>query len=1067
MTYFKQFLLTMLFVLSGLQLAVGQPVANKPKPLLEAIEKHDLAKVREMYRQDPQCLYEYFNREYYEDAYRSLEQAIADNDKKAVLDIIRHQMDVNTPDSYNQLPICYAIDAENLEMVKLLVDHGAEINVKDEEEIIPPFYFALESTLDIVKYLIEQGVDLSLDAGKDSLLNSAQFELDIFKYLLTLDIGGGRRNQEGNTALHYVFNPEAVDILLAAGYDPNKKNDAGLTPLDSAIKTGHYEKIKRLIAHGADRKGRRFLKLAVFSDDLEMAQKLLDEGEDINRLDPSCNCTILYDLFNQKYKISQETREKGAKWLIAHGADVTRGSKYAWEGHAPSSLYVIAAHGSLVLLKEAMGKVDAAKLREMHAWDLVVGASSTGNMENLSFVLKELDGSKIGRNILDEALGVAAGCNCLEAMMLLQKHGASVHGQPDSEPPVFNAVVQGHLEAVRWLVENGADVNGHEADDIVTPLVLAAKYDHLELVEYLLDHGADVHAKDWGLRFTAMHYAAKNGNVTILKRLLAAGADKNAVDHIKNTPLDVAVEEGNPSAFRLLLAQYDKKERKALLEKALWNAFSHSKRNVVINILEDDGQEEAEAGDNDMTLQQAVLASDDIKVKELVEDGADVNVVDGEGNTLLDLALKQPEIWNKREKRLNIICLLMERGVRLHTVKPSLHVRQFHLEMDINETVVKYMLKNGADVNELTKEYGYDSGPTPIYNFLNDDKLSMLKMVLEAGADVNYHTEIIRTPLCCALGWKEWTGLKVIKCLLEHGADVNIGMPIVDAIESNRYDTALLMLDYCKEITDKDKHEAAMFKAVADGRQDVAQKLAKFLPKTDKTTTNAEAFLRRLALEGNVVGMQRLIEATGVNINCKDRNNDTPLFHAMEDGKLDAAMYLINHGADIKAVGDGDETLLHCAAARDFRLVKYLVEHGLDVNAKSKLDVTPLHHAVTHKGLDIVAYLLEHGADIHVTAADGTPLAVCAGLGASVEAFKRLVEAGMDYKAKTKDGFTAMHTAVVGNPSLVPYLKTLELAEPSAEELKKAKEKYRRGMFDAGFSCHHGWRHESVRIYID
>ena len=1010
----------MLFVLFGLQYADGQLAADKPKPLLEAIEKHDLAKVREMYRQDPQCLYEYFNREYYEDAYRSLEQAIADNDKKAVLDIIRHQMDVNTPDSYNQLPICYAIDAENLEMVKLLVDHGAEINVKDEEEIIPPFYFALESTLDIVKYLIEQGVDLSLDAGKDSLLNSAQFELDIFKYLLTLDIGGGRRNQEGNTALHYVFNPEAVDILLAAGYDPNKKNDAGLTPLDSAIKTGHYEKIKRLIAHGADRKGRRFLKLAVFSDDLEMAQKLLDEGEDINRLDPSCNCTILYDLFNQKYKISQETREKGAKWLIAHGADVTRGSKYAWEGHAPSSLYVIAAHGSLVLLKEAMGKVDAAKLREMHAWDLVVGASSTGNMENLSFVLKELDGSKIGRNILDEALGVAAGCNCLEAMMLLQKHGASVHGQPDSEPPVFNAVVQGHLEAVRWLVENGADVNGHEADDIVTPLVLAAKYDHLELVEYLLDHGADVHAKDWGLRFTAMHYAAKNGNVTILKRLLAAGADKNAVDHIKNTPLDVAVEEGNPSAFRLLLAQYDKKERKALLEKALWNAFSHSKRNVVINILEDDGQEEAEAGDNDMTLQQAVLASDDIKVKELVEDGADVNVVDGEGNTLLDLALKQPEIWNKREKRLNIICLLMERGVRLHTVKPSLHVRQFHLEMDINETVVKYMLKNGADVNELTKEYGYDSGPTPIYNFLNDDKLSMLKMVLEAGADVNYHTEIIRTPLCCALGWKEWTGLKVIKCLLEHGADVNIGMPIVDAIESNRYDTALLMLDYCKEITDKDKHEAAMFKAVADGRQDVAQKLAKFLPKSDKTAANAEAFLRRLALEGNVVGMQRLIEATGVDVNCKDRNNDTPLFHAMEDGKLDAAMYLINHGADIKAVGDGDETLLHCAAARDFRLVKYLVEHGLDVNAKSKLDVTPLHHAVTHKGLDIVAYLLEHGADIQMTAADGTPLAVCAGLGASVEAFKRLVEAGMDYKAKTKDGFTAMHTAVVGNPSLVP-----------------------------------------------
>ena len=57
MTSLKPKVLMVLFVLSGLQLAVGQPAANKPKPLLEAIEKHDLAKVREMYRQDPQCLY--------------------------------------------------------------------------------------------------------------------------------------------------------------------------------------------------------------------------------------------------------------------------------------------------------------------------------------------------------------------------------------------------------------------------------------------------------------------------------------------------------------------------------------------------------------------------------------------------------------------------------------------------------------------------------------------------------------------------------------------------------------------------------------------------------------------------------------------------------------------------------------------------------------------------------------------------------------------------------------------------------------------------------------------------
>ena len=206
--------------------------------------------------------------------------------------------------------------------------------------------------------------------------------------------------------------------------------------------------------------------------------------------------------------------------------------------------------------------------------------------------------------------------------------------------------------------------------------------------------------------------------------------------------------------------------------------------------------------------------------------------------------------------------------------------------------------------------------------------------------------------------------------------------------------------------------------------------------------------------------------AEEADVNSKNRRNDTPLFYAMEGGKLDAAMYLINHGADIKALGNGDETLLHCAAMQDLSLVKYLVEHGLDVNAKNNAGVTPLHHAICRNRLDVAAYLLEHGADIQMAAANETPLAVCASLFGTVETMKFLAEKGVDFKAKTKDGFTAMHVAAAVNPALVPYLKSLGLPELSKEEVRRAKKAYIDVLEPENIDCDHVWRHENVKLIM-
>src|SRR5262245_37823742 len=58
---------------------------------------------------------------------------------------------------------------------------------------------------------------------------------------------------------------------------------------------------------------------------------------------------------------------------------------------------------------------------------------------------------------------------------------------------LHSAAQQGHLNAVRLLLERGADPNAREEGDHTYPLHWAAANEHIEVVRALLDAGGDVH----------------------------------------------------------------------------------------------------------------------------------------------------------------------------------------------------------------------------------------------------------------------------------------------------------------------------------------------------------------------------------------------------------------------------------------------------------------------------------------------------------------------------------------------------------------------------------------------
>ena len=90
-----------------------------------------------------------------------------------------------------------------------------------------------------------RSLDETLQSTSDAL-----FPADLGKRAVTI----GSRDSDGDTPLHVLVarrDLAAVELLLAAGANPNAVGDMGQTPLHVAISGGSVDIVAALIRHGA------------------------------------------------------------------------------------------------------------------------------------------------------------------------------------------------------------------------------------------------------------------------------------------------------------------------------------------------------------------------------------------------------------------------------------------------------------------------------------------------------------------------------------------------------------------------------------------------------------------------------------------------------------------------------------------------------------------------------------------------------------------------------------------------------------------------------------------------
>ncbi len=453
-------------------------------------------------------------------------------------------------------------------------------------------------------------------------------------------------------------NIEEMKICLSKGADPNFKWDKE-TILSHAFKDKTLEMPKLLINTKGIRINEwnlrpmpevswKFTALMRAVEYPEMVKLLLDKGALIDLQDE----WLLWD--------GKPSEHGGNTPLMLSVKDYTESTKILLDRGA--KLNVQNRRGETALMLSVSNTVTAKLLIDKGA---SLDIQTIGGETALMYAAgKHTDVVKLlldkGANILirqstykvsPNAMDYAARHGNIEAAKLILAKAISL-GVKDEilYSAVHWAVISDQVEMVKYLLDQGASVEGNDDLGGFTPLMNTSLF---EMVDLLVKRGANVNAKN-KFNYTPLHKAVFNfiedkrkekDCEKILNLLIGKGANINAQDNNGNSPLMTAVQKTKPA--------------KILIAKGADVNLANKNKETPLMLA-------AKGGLLKVVLVMPIIGPFDDVVKLLIAKGADVNAQDAFGKTaLMHAASAAHAQGNSYSSYTEMVAFLIEKGAKL------------------------------------------------------------------------------------------------------------------------------------------------------------------------------------------------------------------------------------------------------------------------------------------------------------------------------------------------------------------------------------------------------------------